>query len=1033
MSDSEQTRVRQQADSGTEVAKPLAHARGCVDLAEVRAKLRGARGQEYWKSLEEVAATPEFEEMLHREFPVGASEWDSSLSRRDFFRLAAASVALAGATACTKQPVHEILPYVKQPEEIVLGKPLYYATTMVMNGYGLGVVAKSREGHPIKIDGNAEHPAVLGGSDIWMQASILDLYDPDRSQSVTQLGEITDWSLFISALNDIVVEHQADQGAGLRFLSEPITSPTLSGQIDELLKRFPKARLHQYDPIGRDNAWQGAKLAFGEIVEPHYDFEKAKVILSLESDFLYTHPDRLRYTRQYTNARRVATGQRDMNRLYVIESTPTVTGSMAEHRLRLESSRIEQIAEEIARAIGGKQSGGGEHEKWLAGLTSDLKANRGKCIVVAGESQPPQVHAMAHWLNEQLGNVGKTVFYAKPAVAQPVSGIQSLTELVRELRDDHVKTLFILGGNPVYNAPADFQFGELLKKTKQTIHIGFDYDETAAVCTWHVPQKHYLESWGDARSFDGTISLQQPLIAPLYGGKSIYEVLGAMTQQQPLRTDYEIVREHWRAKKQWNPFEEGWRKAVHDGFIADTHEARSAELRLSANGLPELNAPNRSSALRDELEVAFRPDPSIWDGRFANNAWLQECAKPISKIVWDNAVLVSPALAERNHFNTGDMVEVSTGDNKVQGPIWIMPGQADNTITLHLGYGRERIGRIGASVGFNVYPLRRSDSMWTRTGAKLTKLNTTHTLVTTQAHHRLHSPDREVYRQGTLAAFIENPDFVNNSVEPIHRDETLYNENEFEYKGHAWAMSIDLTTCIGCNACMLACNIENNIPVVGKEQVSKNREMYWIRIDSYFKGPIEDPEFNYMPVACMHCEHAPCELVCPVAATVHDHEGLNLQVYNRCVGTRFCSNNCPYKVRRFNFLRYSPYDVSWMEPRYNPEVTVRWRGVMEKCTYCVQRIASARITSEKENRPIKDGEVRTACQEACPAEAIIFGDLNDPNSKVAKLKKHKLDYSMLGLLNTRPRTTYLAKLQNPNPEMPQRTPVEETEYEEKTS
>ncbi|MDB6057204.1 MAG: molybdopterin oxidoreductase, iron-sulfur binding subunit, partial [Verrucomicrobiales bacterium] len=862
--------------------------RTSISLAEVRAKLNGARGQDYWRSLDEVAQTPEFEEMLHREFPNAASEWDSTFSRRDFLRLAAASIALAGVAGCTKQRPKAILPYVHQPEALVPGKPMFYATAMSLDGYGTGVIVKNREGHPVKVDGNPEHPAVKRGSSIWMQASILDLYDPDRSQSITHFGEISDWGLFLGDLNELVREHEHDGGAGLRFVSETITSPTLVGQLEALLKKFPKARVYQFDPVCRDNVREGAKLAFGEYLEAHYRFEIASIVVSLESDFLYTHPERLRHTLEYTNGRRLAEGKREMNRLYVAESTPSVTGTMAEHRLPIASGKIHELAFEIARALEGNTESAKETSQWTRAVVADLKRNRGKSVVLAGEYQPPEVHAIAHWINQTLGNVGNTVSYSRSAAFQPANQIVALRDFAHELQEGRVQTVFVLGNNPVYSAPSDFDFSNSLAKVKRSIHIGLDYNETAAVCTWHIPQAHYLESWGDTRSFDGTGSLQQPLIAPLYGGRTIYEVLGAMQQQQPIRTDYEIVRDYWRSKKHWNDFEKSWRKGLHDGFVADTAEhPQQAKLRIKS--LAELK-PNTSNGA-SELETVFRPDPSIWDGRFANNGWLQECAKPISKIVWDNAVLVSAALAQRNGLENGDVVEVSVGRRTVHGPIWITPGQAENTLTLQLGYGRQRVGRVGAGVGFDAYQIRTSDALWFQTGAKLTKTGATHKLVTTQTHHNLNSPERQVYRSGTLAEFVANPEFVKQSVEEPRRDETLY--DNVPYQGYKWAMSIDLTTCIGCNACLLACNVENNIPVVGKKQVEMHREMYWIRIDTYYKGPLENPSFNHQPVPCMHCEHAPCELVCPVAATVHDHEGLNLQVYNRCVGTRFCSNNCP--------------------------------------------------------------------------------------------------------------------------------------------
>jgi MoCo/4Fe-4S cofactor protein with predicted Tat translocation signal len=990
-----------------------------LDLAAIRARLNGARGQHYWRSLDEISETPEFQEMLHREFPNGASEWEDGVSRRSFLKMAAASLALAGLTACTKEPVQKILPYVKQPEELVLGEPLFYATCMTLGGYATGVLAKSREGHPIKVDGNPEHPASLGGSSIWMQASILDLYDPDRSQAFVHNGELSTWADFVSELNELMGEWQANQGAGLRFLTETITSPTLGAQLDALLKKFPKAKVHQFESISRDNVREGARLAFGEIVETQYRFNQAAVILSLESDFLYTHPLRLRYTREFTDGRRVSAGKGEMNRLYVAESTPTVTGTMADHRLPLDSRDIEQLAVKIANRLG--VNGGSaadthdaQSEPWLSALPKDLENNRGKSIVLAGEWQPPAVHALCHLLNDKLGNIGKTVFYTEPVDFRPGTQLDSLRELVNEMKSGAAETLFILGGNPAYAAPADLEFAAALGKIKRSIHLGVDYNDTAALCAWHIPQAHYLESWGDAKSFDGTISLQQPLIEPLYGGKTAIEILGLLFQQQPIRSDYENVYAFWQTQKRWPDFEKGWRRALHDGLIADS-ALPEKHVALKTEAITGALSSMKNGA--SGLEITFRPDPSIWDGRFANNGWLQECAKPVSKLTWDNAVLMSAVLAEQNHLAMDDVVELELNGRKIQGPVWIQPGQAENTITVHLGYGRDRVGRVGHRVGFNAGLLRTSDSFWSGNGVKITKLNERYSLVATQTHHNLHSPERQIYREGTLDEFHGDPQFVKKSIESPPNEQTLYNTDEYKYDGYKWAMSIDLNTCIGCSACLLACNAENNIPVVGKDQVQKNREMYWIRIDTYYKGPLDKPEFSHMPVPCMQCEHAPCELVCPVEATVHDHEGLNLQIYNRCVGTRFCSNNCPYKVRRFNFLWYADYKTPSFRPMYNPDVTVRWRGVMEKCTYCIQRISRARITAEKENRRIQENELQTACQQACPAQAIVFGDLNAPDSKVAKLKTHPLDYSMLGELNTRPRTTYLAKLRNPNSEI----------------
>lgn len=998
------------------------------DLAAIRAKLNGVHGQRYWQSLDEIADTPEFREMFHREFPDGASEWDDGLSRRSFLKMAAASLALAGLTACTKQPVREILPYVKEPEELVLGEPLFYATTMQLGGYATGALAKSREGHPVKVDGNPEHPANLGGSSVWLQASIMDLYDPDRSQAFWHNGNINTWSNFVAELNQLVLEHEADKGAGLRFLTETVTSPTLIGQFDEIAKRFPKAKFHQFDSVSRDNVREGARLAFGEIVEAHYRFDQAAVILSLESDFLYTHPQRLRYTRDFTDGRRVSTGKDEMNRLYVIESTPTVTGSMADHRFPMSSGDTEGLAIEIARQLGAVLSPPATRHpsppSWLSAIVHDLQTNRGKSIVIVGECQPPNVHALGHLLNEKLGNVGKTVFYAEPVEFHPQNQLNSLRGLTDDIKSGVVKTLIVLGANPAFTVPADFDFTTLIAQIPRSIYIGTDFDETAALCTWHAPQAHYLESWGDAKSFDGTVSLQQPLILPLYGGKTVYEILGAMSHQQPIQDDYEIVHEYWRKKNQWTDFEKEWRRAVCDGFIANT-SSKEKKVSLNTEAILKAAANGKTEGTNSEtnLELVFRPDPSVWDGRFANNGWLQECPKPVGKLTWDNAVIVSPALAQRNRLANNDVVELEMNGRKLRGPIWIQPGQAENSVTLHLGYGRRKIGRVGTGVGFNVNSLRTSETFWRGSGLKITKLNEQYLLVATQTHHNLQSPARQVYREANLDEFRSDPQVIKTSIESPPNAETLYDTREYKYDGYKWAMSIDLTTCIGCNACLMACNAENNIPVVGKDEIHRSREMHWIRIDTYYQGSLDQPELSHMPVPCMHCEHAPCELVCPVEATVHDHEGLNLQVYNRCVGTRFCSNNCPYKVRRFNFHFYADYQTPSYKPMYNPDVTVRWRGVMEKCTYCIQRISRARITAEKENRRIRAGEIQTACQQACPANAIVFGDLNAPDSHVAKLKTHPLDYSMLGELNTRPRTTYLAKLRNRNSEIENNGPA----------
>ena len=961
--------------------------------------------------------------MLHREFPAQASEFTDEVSRRNFLKLMGASLALAGMTACTRQPMQKIVPYVRQPEEIVPGIPLYFATAMPFDGFGIGLLAMSYEGHPTKIEGNPGHPASLGATSIFQQASILDLYDPDRSQTVTNAGEVSSYDFFLTALIGALEQQSIKRGAGLRILTETVTSPTLASQLQNLLKKYPDAKWHQYQPTARNNVREAAEIAFGEVIETRYHFDKARVVLSLGSDFLFSHPESLRYARQFTNGRRMSNESAAMNRLYVVESTPTVTGSMADHRLPISSADVEALTRTLARQLGVTKENDedsavhGPHEEWIAAVTRDLQNNRGACIVVAGEQQPPAVQVLAHMINQALGNFGKTMDFAASAEAQPVNQVQSLRGLVEDMELGRVDCLIMMGGNPVFSSPADFHFADRLAKVNFRVHLSPRQDETSAYCHWHIPESHFLETWSDVRAYDGTVSIIQPLIHPLYDTWSAHDLIEAMLLQ-PTRPGYDIVRDHWKTQLHGPDFELSWRKALHDGIIADTElEPRQVQMKIS-DGIPA--ASRRQEGKSANLEVSFLPDPGIWDGRFANNGWLQELSKPITKLTWDNAALVSPALAERMKLNNGEVVELRFRGRTVRAPVWITPGQAENSVTLHFGYGRTRVGRVGEGTGFNAYSLRTSDAMWFGPGLEITKTGGRQVLASTQNNHNLQG--RDIVRSGTFEEFRAKPNFIHKGEETPRRDDTLYNPEEFKSNDPAWGMVINLTTCIGCNACVVACQSENNIPVVGKDQVARGRDMLWIRVDQYFQGSLDNPRVSNQPVPCMHCEHAPCELVCPVEATLHDHEGLNLQVYNRCVGTRYCSNNCPYKVRRFNFFSYNDYRDESLRPMRNPNVTVRWRGVMEKCTYCIQRIAATRITAKKEARRIGGNEVMTACQQACPTEAIVFGDINDPNSSVTKQKAQPLNYSMLGELNTRPRTTYLAKLRNPNPELEPQKP-----------
>jgi molybdopterin-containing oxidoreductase family iron-sulfur binding subunit len=992
-------------------------------------------GEGFWRSLDELARTKPFEESLHHEFAPGASE-GKGFNRRDFLKLMGASLALAGLPACTRQPIGRIIPYVNQPENLVPGKPMYFATAMTLMGFAMGLVVESHDGHPTKIEGNPGHPASLGATNIFHQAGLLDLYDPDRSEEVLKQGQPDTWDNFVADMFAILETQKSRRGAGLRILTETVTSPALYHQLQALLKQFPDAKWHQYDPANRDNVREGSKLAFGEIVEPHYRFDKAKVIVSLDSDFLYLHPHSVRYARDFANLRRARTPESGMNRLYVIESSPTVTGANGDHHFPLRAAEIENAAFALAKQLGASfpNAVASENADWLAAIAEDLLQHPGEGIVIVGRNQPATVHALAHWMNNQLRNTGKTVTCTESAEANPINQTDSLRELAEALDGNEVDALVILGGNPVFAAPADFQFANKLKRAKFTAHLSSDVNETSSLCLWHIPQNHFLESWGDARAFDGTISIIQPLILPLYDGKSAHELLDAMAAP-PGRSDYDIVHDFWKSQNPGPDFEERWRKALHDGFIEKTSlpekkvklrsldHFRSAAVSRSEPDQPQhsrtaisLRTDNTASPTH-EWEITFRPDPTLFDGRFANNGWLQELPKPITKLTWDNAAFIAPGMADREKLENGNVVEIEFQGRRLSLPVWITPGQPDGSIGLQFGYGRTRVGAVGTGTGFNTYALRTSGALWSGAGATLKKTGGRHNLVSTQMQHAIDSPERQIVREGTFEDFRNDPSFVQKDSESPSQPDTLFKPGEFAYNGYRWGMAIDLSACIGCSACTIACQAENNIPVVGKPQVAVGRIMHWIRVDAYFRGAPANPQITNQPVPCMHCENAPCEVVCPVGATLHDKEGLNLQVYNRCIGTRYCSNNCPYKVRRFNFFQYADYNTPSLKPMWNPNVTLRWRGVMEKCTYCLQRISAARINAENQDRTIREGEIQTACQQVCPANAIVFGDISDANSRVSKLRSHPLNFLMLGQLNTRPRTTYLARLRNPNPKI----------------
>ncbi|WP_197442676.1 TAT-variant-translocated molybdopterin oxidoreductase [Lignipirellula cremea] len=1009
-------------------------------------------GRSYWRSLEELAGSDDFQQYLRENFPPSPPPLDGT-SRREFLSLIGASLALAGLTGCSRQPPEKIVPYVRQPELIVPGKSLYFATAMTQGGVATGLLVESQMGRPTKIEGNPRHPSVPaiywkgddqtapGVSDTFAQASLLTLYDPDRSQTVINAGEISTWDAFLTALRPALESQQSSGGKGLQILSETISSPTLLAQKEALLELFPEAKWRQYEPVNRDQEQAGAMLAFGSDAAVHYDLEPADVILALDADFLITGPDHLRHAQAFARRRDVNTesvASTTMNRLYALESTPTLTGAKADHRLPLLPEQIEQFTLALAERLGVKlpelaspPNAGALPEtaqKWLEAIAADLQngqrpAGRAS-LILAGPSVSPQSHALIHAMNAQLGNVGKTVRYTEPLLPNAAPQQESLRELVADLQAGQVKLLCILGGNPVYSSPADLDFAAAMEQAPFRVRLGVYEDETSVRCHWHLPEAHFLETWSDARGADGTASIVQPLIAPLYRGRSVHELLGTLTEQ-PGRSSYDHVKAYWKSQFEENPglgisFEDFWQTALHEGVIPDTAlPEKTVALDLAAHyqeaagtGQGSENTDGRAN----QVTVVFRPDPTVYDGRYANNGWLQECPKPFSKLTWDNAAYLSPAMAERLQLKSRDLVELSHDGKKLKAPVWVLPGHPDHSVTLHWGYGRSRAGRVGNGAGFNAYALQNSLSPWRQAGVTIRATGEQFPLSATQHHHLMEG--RDIVRTGELEELHHDPDHLPFMHVHEHPEATSLfpaDAHSYDDEKYKWAMTIDLNGCTGCNACVVACQAENNIPVVGKDQVARGREMHWIRVDSYYEGEPENPRTVHQPVPCMHCENAPCELVCPVGATVHSDEGLNDMVYNRCVGTRYCSNNCPYKVRRFNFLQYADLETPSLKLLNNPEVTVRNRGVMEKCTYCVQRISSSRISAEKLGRSIFDGELATACQAACPAQAITFGNLNDKSSRVTKKTESPLNYALLGELNTRPRTTYLAALRNPNP------------------
>ena len=1074
-------------------------------------------GPKYWRSLDELADTPGFKAQLEREFPEGADNMNG-VDRRQFMKVMAASFALGGVgLAGCRRPEINILPFGKSVEGVIPGLPLYFATAMPMRKTAIPLLAETHQGRPTKLEGNPKYAPHGGASSLHAQASLLDLYDPDRAQAHTSDGS----KLSSSALNDLLAkigsDHIAKRGAGLAFLADESSSPTRARLVAKLRKQFPSAIWAEYEPIQDEAPVSAAAAVYGRNVKPLYHFSKAKRIVSIDADFLRAESGSLFYARDFSKGRKVVERDDEMNRLYAVESAFTLTGSMADHRLRLASSHMHAFAAALASKVTGNADLGNladglefpHQEEWLQACADDLRHNKGECVVVAGAHQPAAVHAIVYAINEFLGNVGSTVDFVEIAP----STASSIKDLAASIKGGAVDTLVVLGGNPVYNAPADLEWKALQESVAHVVRYGYYVDETSSAAATHISATHYLESWGDARTVDGTVVPVQPMILPLFNGLTELEVLARIIGQD--ETDpYSLVLATI-AKMADGDTTKAMRQFLHDGLLEDSaypvvnvkfNAANASVLSEVSGELPQLSG--------ESLEIVFATDNKMDDGRFNNNGWLQECPDPISKITWENAILISPRYAkelgvtpkgsmlqvarvELAEYKQGKemapVAEVTVNGRTVRGPLHIQPGLANYTIVMPVGYGREITGRVGEGSGFNAYSIRTVDTMGFASGASLKLTGERVELASTQGHWSMEG--RALVREANLdevqapgsdgLAFVDSVSLESHSP-PVYGEEgdkmsvaekasqtprgnSLYESPD--YNGvHQWGMTIDLNTCIGCNACIIACQSENNIPIVGKQQVMLGREMQWIRLDRYYSDGLaeagafggennreipEDPQVSMQPLGCMHCELAPCETVCPVNATVHDDEGLNVMAYNRCIGTRYCANNCPYKVRRFNYFDWNQRDLDklYLGPLgpqgtpelikmvKNPEVTVRMRGVMEKCTYCVQRISNGKIQHKvqmsKEGRPgdvvVPDGQIKTACQQACPVSSIDFGNILDPESEVSKAKAREQDYALLGYLNIRPRTTYLGKLRNPNPSMPdyQKKPFSRTEYKSK--
>ena len=932
-------------------------------------------GPRFWRSIEEYQRSDAFGAMLKAEFPSIFELW--TVDRREVLRVMGASLALAGMAGCKPVRSDDVVPFVNRPEGMLGGRVEHYATAVLFDGYAQPVVATTSGGRPIKLDGNPGHPAFGGGSTPFMQAAILDLYDPDRSQAPLMGGHPASWADFDGQMARWRFAWRANRGAGVRLLIGPTTSPTLLRQIAELRATLPEMRVHLLDPM---SGYAGA-----ESPRLRPKLEAAQLVVSLDDDLLGPGASQAMHARAWGERHGDVPGDRRM-RMFMAETTPTQTGAKADERLAIPPSRLPMLASAIAGS--GEVRLTAKELAWGKQAAHALQAARGQSLFTVGRFAPPEVHALALQVNQALGNVGRTCDLSEPLGFVPGPG-ESFLDLVRDIAAGRVSALFVLGANPVYAAPGDVDFARIYAKVPVRVHAGMHVDETGRLSNWHLPLPHSLEDWGDARSPDGLATIIQPVVRPMYDSRSMHQLLGAFTADEPADAR-SIVRQTW---SQQLGDAAAWNAALKQGFV----EMPSS---LVPSTVPALTVANSPAPREGEVEIVFRPDPTIHDGSYANNGWLQELPKPLFKTTWENVVAISPVLASSMQVKSGDVLRIESNGREVQGPAWVLPGQPEKVVTLFLGYGRTRGGRIGTGIGYDAYQLRSVAQPWIAVG-KMKPTGAHVVLATTQEHHLLDAEGAGLVRTVT-------PEHPSALREADRNQESMY--PDWPEGKPAWGMVIDLDRCIGCNACVVACQSENNIPVVGKDQVAKGREMHWLRVDRYYAGELEEPETYFQPVPCMHCEQAPCEMGCPVHATVHSPEGLNLMVYNRCIGTRTCSSYCPYKVRRFNWFDYTTHAPTPTEAQRNPDVTVRGRGVMEKCTYCIQRIEAATVQADIENRPIRDGEVMTACQQACPAKAISFGNLADKSSAVRKQRSSERNYALLAEQGTRPRTTYLARI-----------------------